>query len=155
VDSLCDLDATGRGIVSKYCGAWHGYFGGAVNVTLLPGRVARRLRAVYAIVMSFGFIVVLMGYVSGWWSSTRAHSGWQPIYLILFAGAVTVAYTTTSGLSGAPIRTPSVRYFLTGTLSCPDHSIAHRRAVHVPVDCTESKHADFFPVIPAGSGLEP
>lgn len=65
------------------------------------GRVAHAYRGVYAVFMSFGFIVVLMGYVSGWLGAALGPIlGWEPITLILFSAIVTAAYTVASGLSG-------------------------------------------------------
>ncbi len=65
------------------------------------GRVAYVYRGVYSVFMSFGFIVVLMGYVSGWLGAALGPIlGWEPISLILFSAFVTAAYTVASGLSG-------------------------------------------------------
>lgn len=65
------------------------------------GRFAHVYRGIYAVFMSFGFIVVLMGYVSGWLGAALGPIlGWEPISLILFAAVVTAAYTVASGLSG-------------------------------------------------------
>jgi SSS family transporter len=65
------------------------------------GKFAHAYRGIYSVFMSFGFIVVLMGYVSGWLGAALGPIlGWQPISLILFAAFVTAAYTVASGLSG-------------------------------------------------------
>ena len=65
------------------------------------GRIAYVYRGVYSVFMSFGFIVVLMGYVSGWLGAALGPIlGWEPISLILFSAFVTAAYTVASGLSG-------------------------------------------------------
>lgn len=65
------------------------------------GRIASAYRGIYAFFMSFGFIVVLMGYVSGWLGAALGPVlGLQPISLILFAAIVTAIYTVASGLSG-------------------------------------------------------
>ena len=65
------------------------------------GRFAEIYRGVYAAFMSFGFIVVLMGYVSGWLGAALGPIlGWEPLELMLIAGVITAAYTTTSGLYG-------------------------------------------------------
>ena len=65
------------------------------------GRFAEIYRGVYAAFMSFGFIVVLMGYVSGWLGAALGPIlGWEPLQLMLIAGVITAAYTTTSGLYG-------------------------------------------------------
>jgi SSS family solute:Na+ symporter len=65
------------------------------------GRFAHVYRGIYAVFMSFGFIVVLMGYVSGWLGAALGPIlGWELISLILFSAVVTAAYTVASGLSG-------------------------------------------------------
>lgn len=65
------------------------------------GKVAHFYRGIYAVFMSFGFIVVLMGYVSGWLGAALGPIlGWEPLSLILFSAIVTAAYTVASGLSG-------------------------------------------------------
>ena len=65
------------------------------------GRFAHVYRGIYAVFMSFGFIVVLMGYVSGWLGAALGPIlGWEPISLILFSAVVTAVYTVASGLSG-------------------------------------------------------
>jgi SSS family transporter len=65
------------------------------------GRFAHVYRGIYAVFMSFGFIVVLMGYVSGWLGAALGPIlGWDPISLILFSAIITAAYTVASGLSG-------------------------------------------------------
>jgi solute:Na+ symporter, SSS family len=65
------------------------------------GKFAHAYRGIYSVFMSFGFIVVLMGYVSGWLGAALGPIlGWEPISLILFAAVVTAAYTVASGLSG-------------------------------------------------------
>ncbi len=65
------------------------------------GRFAHRYRAVYSAFMSFGFIVLLMGYVSGWLGAALGPIlGWEPVQLILFAGIIAAGYTVTSGLYG-------------------------------------------------------
>jgi SSS family transporter len=65
------------------------------------GKFAHLYRGIYSVFMSFGFIVVLMGYVSGWLGAALGPIlGWEPISLILFSAFVTAAYTVASGLSG-------------------------------------------------------
>jgi SSS family transporter len=121
------------------------------------GRVARGYRAVYAIFMSFGFVVVLMGYVSGWLGAALGPIlGWQPIYLILFAGAVTVVYTTTSGLSGAAY-TDAFQFgiFLTGNIILVPIILSRVGGlghVHDLIALNRSS-ADFFRVVPPVPGL--
>ncbi len=123
------------------------------------GRVARGYRAVYAIFMSFGFIVVLMGYVSGWLGAALGPIlGWQPIYLILFAGAVTVIYTTTSGLSGAAY-TDAFQFsiFLAGNIILVPivlSRVGGLEHVHQLIALNRNS-TDFFRVIPPVPGLGP
>src|SRR4029079_926955 len=64
------------------------------------GKFAHYYRGVYAVFMSI-FIIVLMGYVSGWLGAALGPIlGWAPINLILFSAIVTAVYTVTSGLYG-------------------------------------------------------
>ena len=64
------------------------------------GKFAHYYRGIYAVFMSI-FIVVLMGYVSGWLGAALGPIlGWEPINLILFSAIVTAVYTVASGLSG-------------------------------------------------------
>lgn len=64
------------------------------------GKFAHFYRGVYAVFMSV-FIIVLMGYVSGWLGAALGPIlGWEPISLILFSAIVTAVYTVTSGLYG-------------------------------------------------------
>lgn len=64
------------------------------------GKFAHFYRGVYAVFMSV-FIIVLMGYVSGWLGVALGPIlGWNPVNLILFCATVTAVYTVTSGLSG-------------------------------------------------------
>ncbi|MGD9631484.1 MAG: hypothetical protein AB7V18_19775 [Pyrinomonadaceae bacterium] len=64
------------------------------------GKFAHGYRGVYAIFMSI-FIVVLMGYVSGWLGAALGPIlGWEPISLILFSAIITAVYTVMSGLYG-------------------------------------------------------
>jgi solute:Na+ symporter, SSS family len=123
------------------------------------GRVARGYRAVYAVFMSFGFITVLMGYVSGWLGAALGPIlGWQPIHLILFAGAVTVIYTTTSGLAGAAY-TDAFQFgiFLAGNVILVPVILSHVGGLaHVHELITLNRNgAEFFRVIPPAAGLGP
>ena len=69
--------------------------------TRYSGRAAGVYRCVYAGLMSFGFVVVLMAYVSSWLSAALGPIlGWDPVHLLLAAAAVTAAYTVSSGLYG-------------------------------------------------------
>lgn len=65
------------------------------------GPIAAGYRGVYAAFMSCGYIVVLMAYVSSWLGAALGPVlGWEPLALMLVAGAVAALYTMTSGLSG-------------------------------------------------------
>lgn len=65
------------------------------------GPFASRYRGVYALFMSCGFILVLMGYVSSWLGAALGPIlGWEPLTLMILAGVVTALYTVTSGLYG-------------------------------------------------------
>jgi SSS family solute:Na+ symporter len=65
------------------------------------GRFASRYRGVYALFMSCGFILVLMGYVSSWLGAALGPIlGWDPLTLMILAGIITALYTVTSGLYG-------------------------------------------------------
>src|SRR6478672_6145270 len=65
------------------------------------GRLAHAYRGIYAAFMSLGFIVLLMGYVSGWLGAALGPIlGWEPARLMLFAGTIAAIYTATSGLYG-------------------------------------------------------
>lgn len=64
------------------------------------GRFARAYRGIYAIFMT-AFIILLMGYVSGWLGVALGPIlGWEPMQLILFSAIIAAIYTTTSGLYG-------------------------------------------------------
>lgn len=65
------------------------------------GRAAEIYRGIYAFFMSFGFVVMLMGYVSGWLSAAlQPILGWDPVNLIIISGIVTVFYTSLAGQYG-------------------------------------------------------
>lgn len=65
------------------------------------GKAAQIYRGIYAFFMSFGFVVMLMGYVSGWLSAAlRPILGWEPVNLIIISGIVTVFYTSLAGQYG-------------------------------------------------------
>lgn len=96
------------------------------------GRVARTYRGIYAVFMSFGFIVVLMGYVSGWLGAALGPIlGWEPLNLILFAGSIAAAYTVTSGLSGVAY-TDACQFgiFLIGNIILVPFALAGAGGIH-------------------------
>ena len=67
VDSVCRLDAARRcALVEVLAPARDGHLGGAARQSATAADSRTFYRGVYAVFMSFGFIVVLMGYVSGW-----------------------------------------------------------------------------------------
>ncbi len=124
------------------------------------GRVASSYRGLYAFFMSFGFIVVLMGYVSGWLGAALGPIlGWEPINLILFAAVVTAVYTVTSGLYGVAY-TDAYQFgiFLLGNvILIPIVLIAvgGMDAVYQGIEATRGAGAEsFFSVIPPVSGLD-
>ena len=91
------------------------------------GAFARAYRGIYAVFMSFGFIVLLMGYVSGWLGAALGPIlGFEPIQLILFAGIITTIYTVTSGLYGAAY-TDAFQFgiFLAGNIILVPFVVAH------------------------------
>ncbi|MPZ19499.1 MAG: hypothetical protein GEV06_16505 [Luteitalea sp.] len=91
------------------------------------GRFASGYRAVYACFMSFGFIVVLMGYVSAWLGAALGPIlGWDPLHLMLVAGLITACYTTTSGLYGVAY-TDALQFgiFLVGNIVLVPIVMAH------------------------------
>jgi len=123
------------------------------------GRVAHIYRSVYALFMSFGFIVVLMGYGCGWLAAALGPIlGWQPIYLMLFAGFVTLTYTVTSGLYGVAY-TAACQFgiFLVGNIVMIPILLAHLggldRVHHLIVLNRGGGAAAFFNVIPPAPGL--
>lgn len=91
------------------------------------GPVAATYRGVYAAFMSCGFIVVLMGYVSGWLGAALGPIlGWDPLALMLIAGAVAALYTMTSGLYGVAY-TDALQFgiFLLGNIILVPIVLAH------------------------------
>jgi SSS family solute:Na+ symporter len=123
------------------------------------GRVARIYRSVYAVFMSFGFIVVLMGYSCGWLGAALGPIlGWQPVYLMLFAGLVTLTYTVTSGLYGVAY-TDACQFgiFLLGNIVMIPILLAHTGGldqVHRLIELNRGSGAEsFFNVIPPSPGL--
>lgn len=65
------------------------------------GRVAQLYRSLYALFLSLGYVVVLMGYVSGWLEAALGPIlGWSSLKLILVLGLVTAIYTMLGGLYG-------------------------------------------------------
>jgi Na+/proline symporter len=66
------------------------------------GRAAGVFRTISAVYYSFGWAVVLMAYVTGWLTkSVGPILGWRDSSIILFAAALTLAYTMLGGLLGA------------------------------------------------------
>lgn len=124
------------------------------------GKVASSYRGLYAFFMSFGFIVVLMGYVSGWLGAALGPIlGWEPINLILFAAVVTAVYTVTSGLYGVAY-TDAYQFgiFLIGNVILIPiilTAVGGFDAVYEGIANTRGAGAEsFFSVIPPVSGLD-
>ncbi|MGI8746407.1 MAG: sodium:solute symporter family transporter [Bryobacteraceae bacterium] len=124
------------------------------------GRFARAYRGVYAVFMSFGFIVVLMGYVSGWLGAALGPIlGFKPIHLVLFAGAITAIYTVTSGLYGAAY-TDAFQFgiFLLGNIILVPFVLAHTGGMdglYAAIHTQRGSAADsFFSVTLPAPGLD-
>lgn len=65
------------------------------------GREARIFRGIYAVFMSFGWAVLLNGYVMGWLIRAMAPIfSWTDLQVILFATGLILIYCTLSGLLG-------------------------------------------------------
>jgi solute:Na+ symporter, SSS family len=124
------------------------------------GKFASTYRGVYSVFMSFGFIVVLMGYVSGWLGAALGPIlGWEPISLILFAAVVTAAYTVTSGLYGVAY-TDAYQFgiFLVGNIILVPVVLAGvggMDQVYRTIEAARGAEAEsFFRVLPPVSGLD-
>jgi solute:Na+ symporter, SSS family len=121
------------------------------------GAFARVYRGIYAAFMSFGFIVLLMGYVSGWLGAALGPIlGFEPIHLILLAGAVTAIYTVTSGLYGAAY-TDAFQFgmFLAGNIILVPIVLAHAGGMHGMRDAIRATRGDgFFSVALPAPGLD-
>jgi SSS family transporter len=124
------------------------------------GRFAHVYRGIYAVFMSFGFIVVLMGYVSGWLGAALGPIlGWEPISLILFSAIVTAAYTVASGLTGVAY-TDAYQFgiFLVGNIILVPIVMSGAGGlenVYQTIEATRGAGATeaFFRVIPPADGL--
>jgi len=124
------------------------------------GRFAHAYRGIYAVFMSFGFIVVLMGYVSGWLGAALGPIlGWEPISLILFSAVVTAAYTVASGLSGVAY-TDAYQFgiFLIGNIILVPIVMAGAGGMEHVYQAIETTRGaggfeTFFRVIPPAEGL--
>lgn len=123
------------------------------------GRAAHIYRGVYAVFMT-AFVVVLMGYVSGWLGAALGPIlGWEPITLILFSAIVTAAYTVASGLSGVAY-TDAYQFgiFLIGNIILVPIALAGAGGmdhVYQMIETTRGANAaSFFNVIPPAPGLD-
>lgn len=66
------------------------------------GRAAGIFRSVAAVYFSFGWAVILIGYVTAWLiQSIGPVLGWSNMQIFLFAGILTLVYTMLGGLLGA------------------------------------------------------
>ncbi|MBA3513649.1 MAG: hypothetical protein H0T77_04645 [Pyrinomonadaceae bacterium] len=125
------------------------------------GRVAHTYRGIYAVFMSFGFIVVLMGYVSGWLGAALGPIlGWEPLSLILFSAIVTAAYTVASGLSGVAY-TDAYQFgiFLIGNIILVPivlFAVGGMEHVYQTIEVTRgaAEAESFFRVLPPVRGLD-
>ncbi|HEX6730741.1 MAG TPA: hypothetical protein VF074_12040 [Pyrinomonadaceae bacterium] len=124
------------------------------------GKFASTYRGIYSVFMSFGFIVVLMGYVSGWLGAALGPIlGWEPITLILFSAIVTAVYTVASGLSGVAY-TDAYQFgiFLIGNIILVPivlFAAGGMDHVYTVIETTRGVEASsFFRVLPPVSGLD-
>ena len=125
------------------------------------GKFAHVYRGIYAVFMSFGFIVVLMGYVSGWLGAALGPIlGWEPLSLILFSAIVTAAYTVASGLSGVAY-TDAYQFgiFLIGNIILVPivlFAAGGMEHVYATIDATRgaAEAESFFRVLPPVKGLD-
>jgi SSS family solute:Na+ symporter len=118
------------------------------------GKLARSYRGIYAVFMSFGFVTVLIGYVSGWLGAALGPVlGWTPGHLILIAGVIAVIYTVSSGLYGVAY-TDAFQFsiFLAGNIALVPIIIHHMggiahtyTSIHI---LRGSSAASFFRVLP-------
>ena len=123
------------------------------------GRPARIYRGIYAAFMSFGFVVILMGYVSGWLSAAlQPILGWNPANLIIVSGIVTVFYTSLAGQYGV-VYGDLFQFvvFLLGNLIFVPIAVAAvggMEAVYEGIHALRGQQAaDFFKVLPPTSTL--
>lgn len=123
------------------------------------GRIAHLYRGVYAVLMTV-FVVILMGYVSGWLSAALGPIlGWEPATLILFSGIVTALYTVTSGLYGVAY-TDAYQFgiFLIGNIILVPIVLAGvggMDEVYRLIETTRGSGTEsFFNVIPPAPGLD-
>ncbi len=123
------------------------------------GRAAEMYRGMYAFFMSFGFVVMLMGYVSGWLSAAlQPILGWDPGVLILVSGLVTVFYTSLAGQYGV-VYGDLFQFivFLAGNIIFVPIAIAAvggMEAVYAGIRALRGEAAaDFFNVIPPTPSL--
>lgn len=120
------------------------------------GKATGIFRGIYAVFMSFGWAVVLMGYVTAW--VVRAMCpilGWTPLQLILFCGVIILIYTTAAGLFGAAYSdVPQFFIFLVGNLIFVFVILQAVGGLHVVYDKVNTlRGAGFFKVIPPGGDL--
>src|SRR5687768_13559730 len=123
------------------------------------GKFAHFYRGVYAVFMSV-FIIVLMGYVSGWLGAALGPIlGWEPINLILFSAIVTAVYTVTSGLYGVAY-TDAYQFgiFLIGNIILVPivlAAVGGMDHVYQSIEATRGADAEsFFRVLPPVTGLD-
>ncbi|MFA5031951.1 MAG: sodium:solute symporter [bacterium] len=65
------------------------------------GKTASVFRGIYGVFMSFGWAIVLMGYVTGWLGKAVCPIiGCTELQLIIFSGIIVLIYTTVGGLLG-------------------------------------------------------
>ncbi len=124
------------------------------------GRFASAYRGVYAIFMTV-FIVLLMGYVSGWLGVALGPIlGWEPMQLILLSALVAAVYTTISGLYGVAY-TDAYQFgiFLVGNIILVPivlSAVGGMEQVYQMIETTRGAEGaeSFFEVLPPVKGLD-
>lgn len=120
------------------------------------GKTASVFRGVYGVFMSFGWAIVLMGYVTGWLGKAVCPIiGCTELQLIIFSGIIVLIYTTVGGLLGVAY-TDVVQFgiFMVGNIVLIPiilHNVGGFNAVYDKV--VASRGPEFFKVMPPGSDL--
>lgn len=120
------------------------------------GKEARIFRGIYALFMSFGWAVLLNGYVMGWLIRAMAPIfGWTDLQVILFATGLILIYCTLSGLLGV-VYSDVVQFlifFLGNLILVP--VILHKAGglSFVYQQVTLQRGTDFFHVLPPHGDL--
>lgn len=124
------------------------------------GQAASTFRAIYALFMTFGFGVVMMGYVTSWLSSALGPIlGWSPLNMMLIFAGLAMFYTVAAGLFGAAYSdVPQfIIFFMSNLILVPIvlKSVGGMEDIYQGVAQMRGteKMADFFDVIPPNDAL--